>query len=454
MIIFCKGAAQIERVFIVVFSFFLLAAGGASAGYGPEVRSVKDGGGTWGSILEMSLELRGSEARFIVRKKDGLPFSTESSISIRTGSSNGVAVAKDIVELGSSSARLAVQLDDSSPSQSYYGYLSNSYGYAWVGPLKIGVSDQQVSENPPLISNTYPTLGSGIGLEPPRIDSRPAVAAVSKKVRVAVTPGICRDGVQLQCFAEDTERQRSNYYKSGWIWSGETVQVPFIFTSPGTQTLWCKTRSRCCSSPWVSRDIQINEPQRKPNPPRISSDPATAKAKVPVYVQVLPGSDPDGDQVRVECRAEDSDRTSFRPWTSGWFTQPRWADAVFTFESVGKKMLTCATIDRSGQSSLSVNRFITVEEAQPLLPSMTSSSRAETKINISVVTNADGTADSKVNVQSSRSEACAPFCPENGEITYDKPYLPDAFTPADGQPVYDPDDDSYIIRETVPDGHP
>ncbi|WP_417909631.1 hypothetical protein [Candidatus Electronema sp. PJ] len=454
-----RGAAQPERslfTFIFFLSFFLAVAGSASAGYGPNVKLIKDGGGTWGSILEMSVELHGSSARFTVRKKDGLCFNTESNISIRISSTNGKSLASEIVQLGDNSARLTVPLDDRSSTQSYYAYLFNSYGHAWVGPLKIGDSPDMSPEishtDRPIIREDFvdyqPMRGSR--LEPPRIDNRPRTVLVNEQVSIAVTVNSCRDGVQLQCFAEDSNQTRSNYYESERIWSDTTKYVSFSFNRPGIKTIFCKTRNNCCSSAWASRSLRVKErPNAPPQPPRISLDPATAYVNIPVRVPVLPGRDSDGDRVKVKCRAEDSD-TRVPP---GWFNFPQWTDVTFTFDKSGTKTISCVTVDQKGLESLRTKRSITVLDNTPDYKN----SRTETKINISVETGPDGT-NSKVKVHTSKSDDCAPFCNESSDITYDKPYLPEDYgyhaDPAqEDEASYSPEpkDGDPVRDETIPD---
>ncbi|CAK8716250.1 MAG: hypothetical protein CDV28_10684 [Candidatus Electronema aureum] len=444
-----RSRAQFERSLFMCIVFFLslfIAVGSASAGYGPEMRRIQEGGGTWGAILEMSAKARGPSVRFTIRKKDGLFFNTESNISIRTGSYNGTSVASDIVPLGNSSVNLTVRLDSRSPAQSYYAYLFNSYGHAWVGPLKI----DGYEENSELSSfdDENTSIRGGEDLGQPRIANRPQPVRLNNQVRIHVTAGSSRyDGglVQVQCIAEDSDRPRSNPYTSGWIREGATVTVPFRFYAPGDKTISCITRNSCCSSAWVNRSIRVEQNNREPNSPRISFGPGAVKVNVPAYVHVLPGSDPDGDQIKVECKAEDSDRTSFRPVSSGWLSQPREVDTVFTFAAIGSKTISCVTVDRKGAISVPAERAIEVDEQSSRIEGKRS--RTETNINISVVTDADGKSDSKVSVQSSRSEDCAPFCSENGEITYDKPYLPEY------RPAYpsDPSDGDYVLPESVPD---
>lgn len=431
-----NGSSAERGLFAFIFFLFFCAAGSAAAGYSPDSGLVREGGGTWGSILEMSAELRGPDIVFNVRRQDRMPMYPESRISIRTGSWRGGDAASGTVSSGSRSVTLTVRAEGGKP-QSYYACISNSYGHAWVGPLKLGGYDGADDYDGPggVGMEAYPPepSSSSGGVGRPRIASWPDRAWTDEQVRIAVTAGWCRNGglVRLRCVAEDSDRPKSRPYESDWIRTGDTVEVPFRFNSPGKKRISCVTLDSCCASPEVSRFILVEERNRRPFEPRISSKPAEVKLKVPAHIPVLPGRDPDGDQVKVECSADDA-----RIFSSGWFNSPQWTDAVFTFEQPGSKRISCVTIDRKGAVSRTTERVIEVTAPQPVvLPST-----GETRINISVVTKPDGTADSRVSVESSRSEGCAPFC--DGDITYDKPYLPapyyDGPEQTDPYPVYEP----------------
>ena len=349
-----QGAAQAERSLllrmVICFYLFTLTAGtgSAAAGYGPEVLRVREGGGTWGDILEMSASVRGSSVFFTVRKKNGLPFHTDSDISIRTGSPNGPAVASGIVPIDNNAVSLSVrQRPQFDEEQKYYAYLFNSYGHAWVGPLKLsGIIDnddmERVSYPTEIRSKYIERIERRDGPTQPRFEELPPAMPVNERVLIRVRAGACPDGgkVRVQCFAEG--EGRSNQYESAPVWSDSLLQVPFRFDQPGPQSIFCATVSRCCSSTWVSSGTINVQEQRQPE----------------------------------------------------------------------------------------------------------ASGRSETKINISVVTDADGKTNSKVSVQSSRTEDCAPFC--GGEISYDQPYLPEE--PRRVLPYDDsPPDGTYVQPKIVPD---
>ncbi len=350
MIFSCKRTARHAAiVFFLLCSSLVMPVDNAAAGYGPAVNSTQDGGGSWGAILEMSVEVNGPYAHFMIRKKDGLPFNVKSDAIIKTGSWRGDIVESSKVRPGSRSVDLMVRLDKLKQGQALYACLSNSYGHAWVGPVRISPDyyryvAEPVQDDP--ASYVYPSeeyshdSPASTGLGRPLISEYPGRAFAGRQVDIPVTAGICRQGgfVKVQCAASGSDRNLSNPYESDWVRPGQQLNVPFRFHELGRQTISCRTLDSCCASARTGRDIEI----------------------------------------------------------------------------IKKKVR----------------------------PVKKSSSRTETKINISVVTDADGRAKSNVKVESSRMESCAPFCGDS-EITFDKPYLPEhrpapeAIYPGTSEQYYD-----------------
>jgi hypothetical protein len=344
MIYFCRRTAYLAAAVFLIFlcSPLVLSVDNAAAGYGPAGNSTQDGGGSWGAILEMSVEVNGPYARFMIRKKDGLPFNSESDVFIRTSSWRGETVTSDTVRPGSRTVKLRVRLDKLKQDQPMYACISNSYGHAWVGPVRI-LAQGYYRDTEPVEQDNYPRYvpqetypddyPAGQGLGRPLVSEQPRKALVDRRVDIPVTAGICRQGgfVRVQCVASGSEWNFSNPYESGWVRAGQEMNVPVRFHDLGWQRISCRTLDSCCASAWTGRSIEI------------------IKKKV-------------------------------RP----------------------------------------VKR---------------SHGRTETKINISVVTDADGRAKSKVKVESSRTESCAPFC-DDGDITFDKPYLPEYRPAPEPEAIY------------------
>ncbi len=336
-------------LFFFILSSFLLPINNANAGYGPEINSTQDGGGSWGAILELSVKVKGRYVYFMIRKKDGLPFNTESEIALRANNWRGKTITSGIVRLGSRTTELRVRLDELATQETFYACLSNSYGHAWVGPVRILAKryynyPEPVEYDEPeelYYSSKRPVQDfseGGSELGRPLISQYPREALVNSQLDLAVTAGICRQGglVKVQCVASGSEWNFSNPYDSGWVRPGEQVSVPFRFHDIGLQTISCRTLDSCCASARTGRSVLIKD--------------------------------------------------------------------------------------------------------LPPPPIKKSAGRTETKINISVMTDADGTTKSKVKVKSSRTESCAPFC-DDGDITFDKPYLPE-YRPAP-EPIYPGSSEQY-----------
>jgi len=358
--IFSKTVYTVGALFFFILcSVVLLPQDNAVAGYSPEINSTEDGGGSWGAILELSMKVKGPYAHFIVRKKDGLPFNTASEVALLTKTWRGKTISSVRVRPGSRSVELRVRLNRSIKHEPIYACLSNSFGYAWVGPVRILTKryynepdpvEYEYDDGPEELYSTskqsvqYSQYAQGHGLGRPLISQHPYEAQVNQQVTIPVTAGICReDGfVRIECVASGSDWNFSNPYTSGLLRAGEQVRIPFRFHDLGWQTISCRTLDSCCSSARTSRRIEI-------------------------------------------------------------------------------------------------------KKVEPVLRP----SRTETKINISVVTGADGSTKSKVKVKSSRQESCAPFC-DDSEITFDKPYLPE-YRPAP-EVIYPgtPEQDQYYDDYPLP----
>jgi hypothetical protein len=98
--------------------------------------STTDGGGTWGSILNMSASISGTTANFTITKQSGT-FKSSGTLYLRTGSSNGTNLASAYINAGFSGMTLGTNLSGSGFPKTYYGYYSTTSGNAYVGPITI-----------------------------------------------------------------------------------------------------------------------------------------------------------------------------------------------------------------------------------------------------------------------------------------------------------------------------
>lgn len=405
-----------------LFAACFLIAGSGLAGQG-----TQEGGGTWGSVLQISVQADGPTASFTVSRKDGRPFSMESAVSVRSGSWSGPELASATVGSGSRSAVLTADMDRiAQGDQSFYAYLANSYGHAWAGPAHLSGHDgsyhplyQPPVSPPEEYEYTGPQHHGDRRQPPPSIDSWPYEAELCREVFIGVTAqsSACRPGrVRIECKAEDDGRPFSQ-----WLQPGERTELRFQFRSAGTKTICCRTIDDCDrSSRWTKRTIRVKECNRPPVPPVICPKPCDACVNRPVRIAMTPGADPDGDQVQVKCTAQDAYGS---PYSSGWYSVPHPSDADFTFYSLGRKRITCTTYDTKGAASSPASRFIDIRRCcddgrcKEPCRGRGCHARTETKISISVISEA-GSGGDRIRVQ--RDDDRHP-----GPVSYDEPYVPE-----------------------------
>jgi hypothetical protein len=404
----------------IIFLFFLsltLLPSSAFAGsdYATDKSRTEQGGGTWGAMLQLAVQDNGPTAHFFVSKKDGT-FTVDNKVQIRSGSHRGPVLTEGQIRRGVKTAELLLDLDyRHEEDTSYYAYLSNSYGHAWVGPVYIP-------------KHTWGNISEPVGkrgrsnLSRPLLSEEPNTVALNEHVHIRVTAGSCPNtsAVQVRCSAEDSNWPITRPYVSGWIRPGSTVAVPLTFSRLGQKRISCVTLDQCCSSPVSHRTLQVVPNNRPPQPPEIRLASTSVEAHNVILLGILPGQDPDKDPVRVECTADDSNRTVDRPYLSGWFNVPRWTDAHFVFFRSGSKQVSCVTVDRTGQKSLpTIRRLQVVFPSPPPPPSNSHGTRIETKIEISIISDLDGN-NRKIRMDQSRPESLHPY----GEIRFDRPYIP------------------------------
>lgn len=315
----------------------------AFAVYTPSPTSTTTGGGTWGSILRMTASVNAKTGNFTVIKQSGT-FASAGTMYLKVGSPSSSApdfAPSRPVALGDSSVpfSLDLSLKPGYPKAIYALYKSSAGGEAWVGPITI--------------SNPAPGM--------PTISSSPSSAKVGTTVSIAVTRGTDPEGdkVKVNCTAEDSDRFNTPW-SSALGTGGTSATATFTFSATGTKTIWCTSYDEVGEgSSTRTRTISIFA-NRPPSTPTISSSPTSAIKGVPVNVTVTRGTDPDGDNVKVECTAQDSDRFT-TPWISSFGTGGTSATATFTFSAAGIKTIWCSSFDGSGAGGQDVNRTIDVQ---------------------------------------------------------------------------------------------
>ncbi|MCI5119664.1 MAG: hypothetical protein D3908_00395 [Candidatus Electrothrix sp. AUS4] len=400
---------------------FMVISHNAFAQYQPDIEATDSGGGTWGEILRMKVHVEGSGATFNITSKKG-PFYNTNSVTIRSGSHDGPIVVVGKIAPGSEAANLQVDLDAvASFPHRFFATITNNIGYAWVGPIQISKDVTAITEPVP-----WEDTPGNAAPQRPIIDESPDKAEVDSVVNIAVTAGQnhSNDMVRLQCTASSSDTSPSSPYRSGWVYSGDTIKIPLTFHSTGTQVIFCNTLNNQGETSSLSqRTITVTPAQRfaltppaprnnfstpsepptalrftdsrmytppvtppdsasapnySENPPpsvsarrRITSTPVPmlevpdqGPVNTPISIKLTAGLDPQNkDLVRIGCTASDSDRTPDNPYLSDWLPPEGEAEATVTFYSPGMKTIYCTSYSRQGVTSPSTNRTLNVQYA-------------------------------------------------------------------------------------------
>ncbi|MCI5167232.1 MAG: hypothetical protein D3903_14340, partial [Candidatus Electrothrix sp. GM3_4] len=376
----------------------------SSAQYQTDIETTDNGGGTWGKILNMNARIEGSGAMFSITSKKG-PFYNTNSVSIRSGSHTGPIVATGKISPGSKAAQLQLDLSAvASFPHRFFATITNNVGYAWVGPIQISKNETTVSEPPVPWDDPQPNNGP----QRPLISESPERTAINTAITLAVTAGQTQsnDMVRVQCTASDSDNTPNSPYRSGWIYSGDTINVPLTFHSTGTQAIFCNTldgqgatsslsqrtitvtpgrststfpvpRRELSSTPPapaprrdLARSRSVPAPVLAPVPARrrITSTPAPlvkvpkqGSVNVPISIKLIAGNDPQNrDLVRIGCTADNSNRTAADPYLSDWLPPEGKAKGMFTFYSSGEKNIYCTSLSRQEVTSPSTKKTINI----------------------------------------------------------------------------------------------
>jgi hypothetical protein len=222
---------------------------------------------------------------------------------------------------------------------------------------ELGAGSATSSRTISVTANRAPTV--------PTINSSPSSARVGTTVSVSVTRGTDPDGdlVKVRCTAQDSNRTDANPYDSGFGTGGTSVTASFIFSTTGTKTIWCASFDEDGAGGTTSqRTISITANQA-PTIPTISNSPSNALVGATINIAVTRGTDPEGDQVKVRCTAQDSNRTDASPYDSGFSTGGTSATASFIFNATGTKTIWCASFDVNGAGGTTSQRTISVTAA-------------------------------------------------------------------------------------------
>ncbi|MBK8255674.1 MAG: hypothetical protein IPK82_23790 [Polyangiaceae bacterium] len=200
--------------------------------------------------------------------------------------------------------------------------------------------------------------------------SLPASGNVNQAISVSVTKGTDPDGnqVKVQCTSVG-----SNYdgtaYDSGLGSGGVTVTPSFTWTTAGTKAVYCTTFDQNgAASSTPSKTITINSVNNPPTAPTISL-PASGNVNQAISVSVTKGTDPDGNQVKVQCTSVGSnyDGTAY---DSGLGSGGVTVTPSFTWTTTGTKTVYCTTFDQNGAASSTPSKTITINSTAPSVTSV------------------------------------------------------------------------------------
>ncbi|WLE96231.1 MAG: carboxypeptidase-like regulatory domain-containing protein [Candidatus Electrothrix communis] len=385
----------------------------SSAQYQADIEATDSGGGTWGEILKMNARIEGSGAIFSITSKKG-PFYNANSVSIRSGSHTGPIVAAGKVPPGSEAAKLQLDLNAvASFPHRFFATITNNVGYAWVGPIQISKNETTATREPVPWDDSQPVTQPANGPQRPIINESPERTAINTAVTLTVTAGQTHsnDMVRVQCTASDSDNTPNNPYRSGWIYSGDTINIPLTFHSTGTQAIFCNTldsygatsslsqrtitvtpgqsfsaspvprrelystapapaprRDFSSTEPAPRRDLSRPLPLPVPARRRITSTPAPlvevpdqGSVNAPISITLIAGHDPQNrDLVRIGCTADDSNRKAADPYLSDWLPPEGKAKGMFTFYSPGEKNIYCTSLSRQEVASPSTRKTISI----------------------------------------------------------------------------------------------
>ncbi|MCI5138658.1 MAG: carboxypeptidase regulatory-like domain-containing protein, partial [Candidatus Electrothrix sp. AR1] len=174
-----------------------------------------------------------------------------------------------------------------------------------------------------------------------------------------------RDLVRIGCTADNSNRTAADPYLSDWLPPEGKAKGTFTFYSPGDKNIHCTSLSRQeVVSPSTRKTINIRFANQAPSQPEISAYPYATNSGKTTYISVTAGSDPDGDMVKVQCSAANSDMTGNAPYISDWVAPQSTVTASPAFYTFGEQEITCVTIDRKNAQSDKTTRKIHVHSSQ------------------------------------------------------------------------------------------
>lgn len=280
---------------------------------------------------------------------------------------------------------------------------------------------------------------------PAPVITSPAQAAPYTPISISVAAGATNyrgygDAVKISCTADGSNRTANTPYISPALKPGAASDAMFLFHSPGTKNISCIAYTRQgVSSPSTQKSIAIQPENHTPLQPKISSFPYGTETGKTTYITVTAGNDPDGDQVRVKCATKDSNITGNDSYLSEWVAPGSTVNVSLTFYSAGGQEISCVTSDRKGATSGEAVRKIKVSRprinSRPHMDSNPDNCSCKHKAPPAFNLNQFQKPRSTCNVCGKKRTANSPY---QGDITYNRPYIPGHTNHRDNHPEFVP----------------
>ncbi|WP_177428651.1 Calx-beta domain-containing protein, partial [Candidatus Venteria ishoeyi] len=203
--------------------------------------------------------------------------------------------------------------------------------------------------------------------ESPAIASTPTQAVLGEVVSLNVNSGLDVDDdlVKIGCTATNSNRTNEAPYDSTLSNAGSIFTPTFTFSQTGVQTVYCTSWDENGNGSNTStHSITVNNAavNNAPSVPVIAATPSQAVINQSIGLSITNGSDPDGDQVKVNCVGINSDKDDANPYSSGFLSSGAAISADFTFHVVGEQTVYCTAWDENGSGSGTVSHKIMVTQ--------------------------------------------------------------------------------------------
>ncbi|MFK5976925.1 MAG: hypothetical protein QM493_10485 [Sulfurovum sp.] len=250
------------------------------AGYTQNISSTIEGGNNYGvaSILKINSSISGSDYTISVSKADGGTFRTSGDIYIKTGSYEtfGNNRHSDRILAGATSKSFTHNMNDydTYPKEIYARYESDEAdGWAWVGAITIS---QYFPSKPTISINSTATI------------NQPIVATLTR--------GTISDTnrVKVQCTVTNSNYSGDNPYKSSFTNGGDNTSMSLVFSSLGSQTIWCTSFDEVgLASEVVETTINIIDAPTTDIPPIVVDTPLVVTP--PIVEDNIPVAEVEGE---------------------------------------------------------------------------------------------------------------------------------------------------------------